>query len=438
MTRLPTLPAAVGPRVVTALVVTTALGLSACGGGEDDSEDDSGGSVVLHIQHSGVPSEPFADPLEAAFRQFEQENPDIKIDEKVVDVEDSPQVYETSLTAGEPPEIVMINLFGKPITWTENEATLPVTDYLDEWGLADMLKDEAVEEWTTEDGDVQAFPYFGFAWPVWYNTDLLNKAGVDAVPQTTDELLDATQKLERAGIGGIAVGGRDWSGNKLFWQTIQAYITDEEMKDLYVNGGWGENADVLKGVDLFVQLRDAGVFIDSVEGLTVDASYGAFNKQQAAIMPAGSWAFDATPDDVAKSVELSGLPMPEDSVHALPLAYTGYTSLGFWLSPTAADEIDAVEKFMKFMYQPDSYAPFIEDAGYLPPMEDVEFDASKVSPLLADVLQGDYEKRVEFAVLPDIFVPPDVLSATERTTSLAFTSGTSPEEIIDGLDAAYK
>lgn len=430
-----TLRASVGPRVVTALTLTTALGLSACGSG---GEADSGESVVLHIQHSGVPSELFHDPLEAAFRQFEQENPSIDIEEKVVDVEDSPQVYETSLTAGEPPEIVMINLYGKPTKWTENEATLPVTDYIDEWGLADNLKDEAVEEWTTEDGDVQAFPYFGFAWPVWYNTELLKDAGVDDVPQTTDELLDATQKLAAAGSEGMAVGGRDWSGNKLFWQTIQAYIADDEMEDLYVNGGWGESENVLKGVDLFTQLRDAGVFVDSVEGLTVDAALTAFNEQEAAIMPAGSWSFDGTPNAVVDSVALSGLPMPEDSVHDRPLVYTGYTSQGFWLSPTATEEIDAVKKFMQFMYQSDTYAPFIEEAGYLPPMENVEFNEAKVNPLLREVLQGAYEDRVEVAVLADTFVPPDILSATERVTSLAFTPGTSSGDIIEQLDAAYE
>lgn len=416
-----------------ALAMTTTLGLTACG---SDDEAGSGESVVLHIQHSAIPSEPFRDPLKAAFRQFEQENPGIEIEDKVVAVEDSPQVYETSLTAGEPPEVVMINLYGKPTQWMENGATLPVTDYIDEWGLADNLKDEAVEQWLTAEGEVQAFPYFGFAWPVWYNTELLKEAGVDAVPQTTDELLDTTQKLTAAGIEGMAVGGRDWSGNKLFWQTIQAYITADEMKDLYVNGGWSESANVVEGVDLFTHLRDAGLFVDSVEGLTVDASYAAFYEEQAAIMPAGSWAFEATPDEVVDSVVLSGLPMPSDSVHDRPLVYEGYTSLGFWLSPTATEKIDAVEKFMQFMYQPEIFAPFI-GAGYLPPLEEVEFNAKRVGPMYTEVLQGDYRERVELAVLADTFVPPDVLSATERVTSLAFTPGTSTEEIIEGLDAAY-
>ena len=426
---------AVRPWLVTTWALTAALGLTSCGLG---GGDESGGATVLTIQHSGVPSEPFSGPLKAAIKQFEKDNPDIDIQEKVVDVEDSPQVYETSLTAGDPAEIVMINLYGKPTRWMENQATLPVTDYLDEWGLTDDLKAEAVEQWTGKSGDIQAFPYFGFAWPVFYNTAMLQEAGVEAVPQTSEELLDASQKLEAAGLGGVAVGGRDWSGNKFFWQTIQAYIPPDEMRDLYMNGGWAEDPNVRKGVDLFTALRDAGVFIDSAEGQTVDAMYAAFNKESAAIMSAGSWAFEGTPDDVVKTTQLSGLPMPEDSVYDKPTVYAGYTSLGFWLSPTAEEKIDAVEKFIKFMYQPETFAPFIEEGGYLPPLEDAKFDVEKVHPLLREVVEGEYEGKVELAVLADTFVPPDTLSATERATSLAFSPGTSTDEIIEALGAAYQ
>ena len=423
------------PKLVAAFALLATVGMTACGSG---GGGESGDGVVLKIQHSGVPSEPFSGPLKAAFKEFEKENPNIDIQEKVVGVEDSPQVYETSLTAGEPAEVVMINLYGKPTRWMENKATLPVTDYLDEWGLSEKLKPEAVSQWTGKSDDVQAFPYFGFAWPVFYNTAMLKKAGVDAVPQTSDDLLAASQKLKAAGEGGLAVGGRDWSGNKFFWQVIQAYVTEDEMKDLYVNGGWAADPNVRKGVDLFTQLRDAGVFIDSAEGQTVDAMYAAYNEQKAAVMSAGSWAFEGTPGKVVDSTELSGLPMPEDSVHEKPTVYAGYTSLGFWLSPKATDKIDAVEKFIKFMYKPETFAPFIEEGGYLPPFEDAEFDVKKVNPLLREVLEGKYEENVELAVLADTFVPPDTLSATERATSLAYSPGTSTDEIIDALEAAYQ
>lgn len=436
MFSIPTPRVAARPRLVTALALTVAFGSTACGSGGGGESGDPG---VLTIQHSGVPSEPFSGALKAAFEEFEKENPDIDIQEKIVDVEDSPQVYETSLTAGDPAEIVMINLYGKPTLWMENQATLPVTDYLDEWDLADDLMPEAVDQWATgADDDVQAFPYFGFAWPVFYNTTLLEEAGVDGVPQSAEDLLAASQKLEAAGLDGISIGGRDWSGNKFFWQTIQAYIPEDEMKDLYVNGGWADNPNVLKGVDYFTELRDAGVFIDSAEGLTVDAMYAAYNDEKVAIMSAGSWAFEGTPDQVVDATELSGLPMPEGSVYERPTVYAGYTSLGFWLSPTAEEKIDAVEKFIKFMYQPETFAPFIEEGGYLPPFEGADFDVEKVHPLLREVIEGEYQESVELAVLADTFVPPDTLSATERATSLAFSPGTSTDEIIEALEAAYQ
>ncbi len=41
-------------------------------------------------------------------------------------------------------------------------------------------------------------------------------------------------------------------------------------------------------------------------------------------------------------------------------------------------------------------------------------------------------------MLADTFVPPDTLSETERATSLAYSPGTSTDEIIDALEAAYE
>ena len=91
--------------------------------------------------------------------------------------------------------------------------------------------------------------------------------------------------------------------------------------------------DVRKGIDLFVALRDAGVFVQSVEGLTADTMTAQFFAEDAAIMPSGSWAFEGTPEDLIESVEIGGFPNPSDGVWDKPTAYAGYTSSGLVAQP---------------------------------------------------------------------------------------------------------
>jgi len=410
------------PSTATAAAPSTAASASA------------GEAVTLKLQHSEPETTPAGIALKSALEAFKKEFPNITVEQNVVAILDSPEVYETALLADQPPDIIWINLFGRPLVWLDQEATLPVTAQMGEWGLRARVDDLAVSDYTHANGQLQGFPYLGFKWPVWYNKAELTKAGVTDLPQSTDDLIAATSALTKAGLGGVAVGGSDWSGNKLFWQVLQAYISNDAAIKLFRDGDFS-GPDVRKGIDLFVALRDAGVFVKSVEGLTADQMAAQFFAGEAAIMPSGSWAFGGTPAALVDSVELGGFPNPSDGLRGKPTAYAGFTSSGWWLSPTAAEKMDAVHNFVEFMYRPETAALFVEQ-GLITAVKDVPVDAGAMSPLLVSAMT-DLDARVDYVVLPDVYIPTAVLTATERVTSLAYTRGTSADEIVAGLVAAY-
>jgi len=432
------------------LLVALALVATACGGAASSAAPSTaataapstgtsasataGEAVTLKLQHSEPETTPAGIALKAALEAFEAEFPNITIEQNVVAILDSPEVYETALLAGQPPDIIWINLFGRPLEWLEQEATIPVTDLFDEWGLRAKATELAVADYTHANGQVQGFPYLGFKWPVWYNQAQLTKAGVAALPTSTDDLIATTSALTKAGIGGVAVGGSDWSGNKLFWQVLQAYVPNDAAIELFRSGDFS-GQDVRKGIDLFVALRDAGVFVKSVEGLTADQMAAQFFAEDAAIMPSGSWAFGGTPEGLVDSVALSGFPNPSDGVWDKPTAYAGFTSSGWWLSPTAPEKIDAVRSLIEFLYRPETAALFV-DQGLITAIQDVPVDAGALSPLLVSAMT-ELDDKVDYVVLPDVYIPTAVLTATERTTSLAYTPGTSADDIVAGLMAAY-
>lgn len=432
------------------LLVAIALIATACGGAATSTAPGSaasaapsivasagptgGEAVTLKLQHSEPETTPAGIALKAALAGFKAEFPNITVEENIVAILDSPEVYETALLAGQPPDIIWINLFGRPLEWLKQEATLPVTDQMEEWDLRAKVGDLAVSDYTDANGQLQGFPYLGFKWPVWYNKAQLTTAGVANLPTSTDDLIATTDALTTAGIGGVVVGGSDWSGNKLFWQVIQAYLSNEAAIELF-RGGDFSGPDVRKGIDLFIALRDAGIFVKSVEGLTADQMAAQFFAEDAAIMPSGSWAFGGTPEGLVGSVELGGFPNPSDGLWKKPTAYAGFTSSGWWLSPAAPDKIDAVRSFIEFMYRPETAALFV-DQGLITAIEDVPVDAGALSPLLVSAMTK-LDDQVDYVVLPDVYIPTAVLTATERTTSLAYTRGTSADDIVAGLVAAY-
>ena len=251
------------------VVLLVALALVPAGVGDRVAADapTAAEEVTLTLLHPEVETSPAGAALSAALEAFAEEFPEITIEQNIVAILDLPEVYETAVLAGEPPDIVFVNLFGRPLQWLAEGATVPVTSLMEEWGLSEQVNELALVDWTHEDGELQGFPYFGFKWPVWYNNAQLTEAGVTELPTSTDDLIAATSALDEAGFGGIAVGGSDWSGNKLFWQILQAYLSNEAAIDMFRSGDFSGD-EVRKGIDLFIALRDAGIFVESVEGLT--------------------------------------------------------------------------------------------------------------------------------------------------------------------------
>ncbi len=353
-------------------------------------------------------------------------------------LEDVDNQVETAVAAGKSPDLVIVNLFDKTLGWLDAGVTVPVDDYLGDWGLDSAIKEGALEQWRvgeTADGDLRGFPFSGFSWPVWYNTELLAKAGVTDIPTTTDELISAAKALRAADIAPVIVGGNDWSGQKLFFQIAQTFSDAENTKDVMQNGGYCDNADFMKGIDLFVKLRDAGVFVDNVEGYTADDMNNTYYAQEAAIMPAGSWAFGGAVDaanGVVENTTLGGFPVPSGAAFTAPSAYQGFTGVGFMVTKKGAEagHIENVKKLVQAFYADSAVEDFVAVNNVAPVNGD--FSEAAANPLLQQAL--GLEETVNYAVLPDVWIG-SASDPITQVTSLAF-GGANSNDICSGLDSA--
>jgi multiple sugar transport system substrate-binding protein len=348
---------------------------------------------------------------------------------------DLPIVFETSTLAGKEADVAIVNMMGRTLSWTRLGATVPVNDYLDDWGLRDLIIPEALAEWTDGEGRLRAFPFTRTNWPVSFNTGLLEEAGVGAVPTTSDELIAAADALRSKGIGPVTVGGSDWSGQKMFLQILQGFITQDEARTVFSTGKISESPGAIAGVEHFVELRDAGVFVDNVQGYTSDSELTQFNTRKAAIVPAMSSALALVPNERAAEVTVGGWPVPSSGgVLEHPSVIRSFNGHGIWISENGMKKLDLIEPFVQNLYTPEVTDEFILGSGR--DMSRITDTVSQDFPLVA---QGSRltDDEVTPVMLPDLLIPDAVFEPMIQATALAYGSAPA-DRIIEAFEKSYQ
>jgi multiple sugar transport system substrate-binding protein len=389
--------------------------------------------VTLTIWHNWGSDDAKGPAMKSIFADFMKANPDIIIKDEVYVDADIPLKVETATTAKQEPDLVFTGGIGNAFDWVKNGVAVGVNDYIQQWGLSDKFVDSALSQYTTADGTIIAFPIEGFTWPIWYNTTVFKAAGVE-IPMTTDDLIAATKKIRAAGYGGpMVASGADDMGGYVFQLILQSAMTDDESKASIGAGDW-TIPNAIKGVQTFVQLRDAGVFVDGVEGVDYAGAEAQFGDGKVAMCHYGAWAFaDPAMLPLNPVVQIGGFPLPAGSPHKLPVYYKAFSAKGIFITPNGQAKIGAVEKFIKFIFQPEMIARFVEQAGMNPSVKDVKVDESKLNSLFAQTLTVN----AEVVAISDPYMPGAVKTDFARITQEAFTPGTTAEKILADLTAAY-
>lgn len=390
--------------------------------------------VTITIWHNWGPDDTKGAPLQSVFKDFMAANPDIIIKDSVYVDADIPLKVETASTSNQEPDMVFSVLFDGVLNWADSGVAVPVNDYIKQWDLDGKFSDAALSNFTQADGKIRAFPLEGFTWPIWYNMKLFNQAGL-SIPTTTDELIADAKVFRSKGIGGpVIASGIDGMGGALFNLIVESMMTDQETVQAFGNGDWTVPG-AIAGVKLFVQLRDAGVFVDGVEGVDYASGNTRFFAGSVPMAHFGSWSYtDPAVAALAPDVKLGGFPLASGSPWKHPVYFSGFTAKGIFITPNGVAKIDAVKRFIQFMYQPDMIARFVQ-VGMAPPLKSVTVDTSKLPPLVAAAL--DLPSIGDTPTILDTITPAAVGTDMGRITQEAFAPGITAEKILADLTAAY-
>lgn len=430
--------------VVTVLIIFATV-LSACAPAQPAaveenptevpvSEEPEAEKVVLRVGTAWGDADTKGPILKSIVDDFMAANPDIEIKLEVYTTADMKTQIEVDYVGKKEPEIIFYGAVGAK-EWLETGLIVPIDEYYEAWGFEDTFYSSALKEYTF-DGQLTGFPLEGFTWPIWYNTNILTECGVDAIPTTTDELIAAAEKIRANGYQPFVVGGGEWPGARFFQLLLQSYIGDEEARTLFANGGFADSPQAVAAVEEFVRLRNAGVFNDNVEGTNAATMNEMFYAEQAAIMMAGSWAYAEPPAEMMDHIQIGGLPIAASSPYDKPTWWSAYLAVAALISRNGANSghMAEIEQFIKFVFQEEMVARFVEQTGMTPPM-DLEVDEAKLNPLFAQALKLDpTTTRLQQT---DAYWPTDKFASIDKVCSSVFIPGTTAEEILEQLDAVY-
>jgi raffinose/stachyose/melibiose transport system substrate-binding protein len=415
------------------LVGVAALIAASCGGDDETSESPedgasgSGEAVTIewwHIQNN----DPGLSLWEDIAAEFEADHPNVTVDITVYENEAFKTAIEPRLQSGDPPDLYQSWGGGDLAEQVDAGLVQDVTDQVEPW-IGDL--NEAAVDIYQVDGDQYGIPFDLGMVGFFYNRSLFEQAGIDEPPGTWDELLDAVQQLEDAGITPIAIGeGDKWPG--MYWWAYLALRIGG--RDALIDAGEDGSFDSAPFVDAGEHLEQLVELDPFQEGHMAAAWEGAggqaatFATEDAALHLMGQWAPGTvaanSPDGEGLGDVQGWFPFPEvEGGEGEPADGFGGGN-GFAVGRDAPPE--AVE-FLEYVSTREVAERWGEsDSGILPVVNGSE--DSVTDPALRDIVEARNEAEYVQLYLDQAY-DPELGGVINDAVQQLYAGQASPEDI---------
>ena len=176
--------------------------------------------------------------LDSIIKDFEKENPNIKINEIAFKAEDNPKIL-TSIAGGNPPDILDLQTTAVIGEWAAKGALTPLNEYIDRDKVDKNKFIPASWNSVTYKDQIYAMPFVAFNEGLLWNKKMFREAGLDPEkpPKTFDEMIEFNKRLTKVDADGkITQMGfiPNWPVSHLYsslgWQTGAGFFNAAENK----------------------------------------------------------------------------------------------------------------------------------------------------------------------------------------------------------------
>lgn len=340
---------------------------------ETSSEEETASGDVTEVVFWHAMGGGQGEALEKLTKQFEEENPDVKI--TLQSQEDYGKLNQTLVSSLQSPKDLPTITQAYPDWMLQFDQAGLVTDLTDYVKGEDGIDDyedilPGIRDEIEQDGKILGIPFNKSTEVFWYNKDLFDELGLE-VPTSFEELAEVSKKIyEEKGIPGVG-----------FDSLSNYYVTYLKSKGVEFDA----NLDVtspesLEAVNYYKDGIVGGYF--RIAGTDQYMSGPLTNEQVGAYI--GSNAGEVyIKDGVAGKFEYAAAPYPAEN------AVQQGTNI-YMFDKATDEEKQAAFKYLKYLASKDAQIQFALDTGYMPArqsaVEDDSYKSSEsaIAPILSD------------------------------------------------------
>lgn len=371
---------------------------------------------------------------------FEEEYPDIEVEERVMPNLESDSIIRTSFTGGNPPDI---HINEEPYSAKEllrKGKVMDLTDWFDKYG--DRFSDAGLSSARTEDGRYYSVPFVvDSVVHVFYNKEIAEELNISE-PKNYTEFLEACEKAKNAGYTPIALGTKaGYPALHWFNNFVGEFAGADAMKKIISrkspdDGPKWTDPGFVKAAEKVYELAQKNYFPDGAAMMSYDTGNKMlFLSGDALFNFTGSWY---TSWDISPEFDWGHFLFPEIEGVGKP----GFTDgqMHYLMKFVAAKDTEhpeAVKKFLEFATRPDVFYKTFFKMGN-------RIGATKGSYRKEELT--DFQEEVVWAIEninvvepPEVHMPSEVGYGTMYEKMTDMVAGLiTPEEFAELVEKAHQ
>ncbi len=430
------------------LLISLALPLMATG--QKEQKGTKAGPITLKVMSTYNKASQGVDARVDAWYQMQKEMkaayPDVKFDFEYIPHDAYQDKIQILAAANELPD-----LFELKGSWTKkfvsNNRVMPLNEIFDsDPAWAKSFKKGVFTNFTI-DGKIYAANVQGggSTHVIFYNTNILAKAGYNTVPRTYEEFKKMIKAIRAIGYTPISLGDKsNWVAESCYLSTIGNRMTGVEWTNSITNrtGASFTNPQFIKALGVLQELAKIGAFNPDMNSLEYTQQRVPYYNGKAAMFVEGGWAVNhviknAKPDVLA-ATHLIDFPKIKGQIGPDNLNTGGTSGWGIAINSSVANQPEkkklAFEIIKRFVSMKNAIK--LAEQGRIPSMKVTKFDTSRLKRLNKEYLA--YMDKFIPAPTYDLVWDPAVIETLNSGLQMLLIQKITPKALAEKVEQQYK